>query len=163
MIKTQVQLPDELYHTAKAIAEQREWSLAEVVRRGIECMALAYPLRPDHKLWELPILKEEDFRHDLISSISRHWQRGLNSGQSSPAQNRHQFVAQLTESGFRVAQCGGGLSSAAFWHRKRLPCLVPRRSISSSIRLRTSNFFRDQSGAIRSSWPPSPVRRWMRM
>jgi hypothetical protein len=32
MIKTQVQLPDELYRTAKAIAEQREWSLAEVMR-----------------------------------------------------------------------------------------------------------------------------------
>ena len=31
MIKTQVQLPDELYYKAKAIAEQREWSLAEVV------------------------------------------------------------------------------------------------------------------------------------
>jgi hypothetical protein len=34
MIKTQVQLPDELYYKAKAIAEQREWSLAEIVRRG---------------------------------------------------------------------------------------------------------------------------------
>ena len=44
MIKTQVQLPDQLYYKAKAIAEQREWSLAEVVRRGIEYMALAYPV-----------------------------------------------------------------------------------------------------------------------
>jgi hypothetical protein len=61
MIKTQVQLPDELYYTAKAIAEQREWSLAEVVRRGIECMALAYPLRPAAKKWTLPMLKSGDF------------------------------------------------------------------------------------------------------
>ncbi len=65
MIKTQVQLPDELYHTAKAIAEQREWSLAEVVRRGIEHMALAYPLRPSTKAWELPMLKGENFRPDF--------------------------------------------------------------------------------------------------
>ncbi len=62
MIKTQIQLPDELYHTAKAIAEQREWSLAEVVRRGIEHMALAYPLRTTTKKWELPVLKEAHFR-----------------------------------------------------------------------------------------------------
>ena len=33
MINPRVQLADELYRTAKAIAEQREWSLAEVVRR----------------------------------------------------------------------------------------------------------------------------------
>ena len=62
MIKTQVQLPDELYYKAKAIAEQREWSLAEVVRRGIEHMALAYPVRPSTKPWVLPVLKSGDFR-----------------------------------------------------------------------------------------------------
>ena len=61
MIKTQVQLPDELYYKAKAIAEQREWSLAEVVRRGIEHMALAYPVRTS-KEWALPVLKKGDFR-----------------------------------------------------------------------------------------------------
>ncbi len=65
MIKTQVQLPDELYRTAKAIAEQREWSLAEVVRRGIEYMALAYPLRTTAKPWELPMLKGAHFRPDF--------------------------------------------------------------------------------------------------
>lgn len=65
MIKTQVQLPDELYHTAKAIAEQREWSLAEVVRRGLEHMALAYPVRASKEPWELPVLKSGDFRPDF--------------------------------------------------------------------------------------------------
>ena len=65
MIKIEVQLPDELYRTAKAIAEQREWSLAEVVRRGIECMALAYPLRTTAKPWTLPMLKEDHFRADF--------------------------------------------------------------------------------------------------
>ena len=63
--KTQVQLPEELYRTAKAIAEQREWSLAEVVRRGIEPMALAYHLRTTVKPWTLPLLKEAHFRPDF--------------------------------------------------------------------------------------------------
>jgi hypothetical protein len=61
MIKTQVQLPDQLYYKAKAIAEQREWSLAEVVRRGIEYMALVYPVTETAVAWELPVLKGEVF------------------------------------------------------------------------------------------------------
>lgn len=43
MIKTQVQIPDELYYKAKRIAEEREWSLAEVMRRGLEYMARTHP------------------------------------------------------------------------------------------------------------------------
>lgn len=65
MIKTQVQLPDELYQTAKAIAKQREWSLAEVLRRGIEHMALAYPLKEHSKPWKLPLLHESQFRPEF--------------------------------------------------------------------------------------------------
>jgi hypothetical protein len=65
MIKTQVQLPDELYYKAKAIADQREWSLAEVVRRGLEHMALTYPVRASAKQWVLPVLKSGDFRPNI--------------------------------------------------------------------------------------------------
>ena len=61
MIKTQVQLPDQLYYKAKAIAEQREWSLAEVVRRGIEYMALAYPVKDGTQGWDIPILSGNAF------------------------------------------------------------------------------------------------------
>jgi hypothetical protein len=61
MIKTQIQLPDELYKTAKAIAAQREWSLAEVIRRGIEHMAIAYPLSEGGANWALPVLRAEQF------------------------------------------------------------------------------------------------------
>lgn len=61
MIKTQVQLPDELYYTAKAIAEQREWSLAEVIRRGLEHMAIAYPVNKQGTEWTLPVLPAEFF------------------------------------------------------------------------------------------------------
>lgn len=38
MIRTQVQIPNELYASAKRVAERREISLAEVVRRGLEYM-----------------------------------------------------------------------------------------------------------------------------
>jgi hypothetical protein len=61
MIKTQVQLPDDLYYTAKAIALQREWSLAEVIRRGLEHMAVAYPVSSDPSSWELPVLEADAF------------------------------------------------------------------------------------------------------
>lgn len=84
MIKTQVQLPDELYHTAKAIAEQREWSLAEVVRRGIEQMALMYPVRPVGKPWVLPKLTGAHFRSDadqldLRTLVEHDEMRGIES------------------------------------------------------------------------------------
>jgi hypothetical protein len=61
VIKTQVQLPDHLYYKAKAIAEQREWSLAEVVRRGIEYMASAYPVDTTIEEWQIPILERSAF------------------------------------------------------------------------------------------------------
>ena len=61
MIKTQIQLPDQLYHQAKAIAEQREWSLAEVVRRGIEHMAVVYPVTETASGWKMPVLKSDAF------------------------------------------------------------------------------------------------------
>jgi hypothetical protein len=43
MIKTQVQLPDRLYREAKRVAAEREMSLAEVIRRGLEYITAAYP------------------------------------------------------------------------------------------------------------------------
>lgn len=36
MVRTQIQLPDELYRRAKQVARQREISLAEMTRRGLE-------------------------------------------------------------------------------------------------------------------------------
>jgi hypothetical protein len=65
MIKTQVQRPDELCHTAKAIAEPREWSISEVMRRGTEHMALTYPLRTTVKPWAIPLLKVRHFRPEF--------------------------------------------------------------------------------------------------
>lgn len=55
MIKTQIQMPDELYRAAKDLARRREMSLAELVRRGLEYMLAVYPPLPDHPpKWEPP-------------------------------------------------------------------------------------------------------------
>lgn len=55
MIKTQIQLPDALYREAKRVAEEREMSLAEVVRRGLEYITQAYPALAGKKEdWKLP-------------------------------------------------------------------------------------------------------------
>jgi len=54
MVKTQVQLPDALYKEAKRIAREREISLAEVIRRGIEYMAQVYPKLQSSQAWVPP-------------------------------------------------------------------------------------------------------------
>jgi len=55
MIKTQVQLPDDLYSEAKRVAREREISLAEVMRRGLEYIVKVYPpIRPHQREWTPP-------------------------------------------------------------------------------------------------------------
>jgi hypothetical protein len=43
MVKTQIQLPNELYERVKQLAKQKEWSLAETLRRGAELLLQQYP------------------------------------------------------------------------------------------------------------------------
>jgi hypothetical protein len=55
MIKTQVQIPDELFDKAKRVAAAKEWSFAEIVRRGLEYMTRVNPPRRESaKRWRLP-------------------------------------------------------------------------------------------------------------
>jgi len=56
MIKTQIQLPDRLYREAKRVAEEREISLAEVLRRGVEYITRVYPPlnATEGHAWKLP-------------------------------------------------------------------------------------------------------------
>jgi hypothetical protein len=55
MIKTQVQLPDRLYREAKRVAGEREISLAEVLRRGVEYIVRTYPrLEEGPRPWTPP-------------------------------------------------------------------------------------------------------------
>ena len=55
MTRTQIQLPDQLYQRAKAFAAERELSLAEITRRGLELFLDRYPqsLAPSAQ-WCLP-------------------------------------------------------------------------------------------------------------
>ena len=43
MVRTQIQIPDPLYREVRRIAAQQEWSVTEVVRRGLETMTRLYP------------------------------------------------------------------------------------------------------------------------
>jgi hypothetical protein len=55
MIKTQIQIPDELFQRAKAVAAAREWFFAELVRRGLEYMTVVNPPgRVPGNEWRLP-------------------------------------------------------------------------------------------------------------
>ena len=54
MIKAQVQLSDELYKEAKRIARERQMSLVEVIRRGIEYMSMVYPPLASTQAWSPP-------------------------------------------------------------------------------------------------------------
>ncbi len=55
MTRTQIQLPDDLYRRAKTFARQRELSLAEMTRRGLELFLARFPDPPGevHE-WQLP-------------------------------------------------------------------------------------------------------------
>lgn len=55
MTRTQIQLPDDLHRRAKRFAAEREISLAEITRRGIELFLGRFPAsRPEPKGWQLP-------------------------------------------------------------------------------------------------------------
>lgn len=55
MTRTQIQLPDEVYQRAKRLAELREISMAELVRRGLELILSQYPEPEQVKRdWRLP-------------------------------------------------------------------------------------------------------------
>jgi hypothetical protein len=55
MTRTQIQLPDELYERAKSLAAEKEISLAEIARRGIELFLARFPQEaPQGKGWRLP-------------------------------------------------------------------------------------------------------------
>ena len=55
MRRTQIQLPDDLYRRVKQFAAEREVSLAEIIRRGIEMLLDRYPSAGEPNTdWSLP-------------------------------------------------------------------------------------------------------------
>jgi hypothetical protein len=64
MVKTQIQLPDCLYREAKRVAAERELSLAEVLRRGVDYITRVYPplTAKGGVVWELPAAVRTNLR-----------------------------------------------------------------------------------------------------
>ncbi|TDU66205.1 hypothetical protein EI77_03944 [Prosthecobacter fusiformis] len=60
MTKTQIQVPEELFHELRTFAKQREWSLAETFRRGAELLLQVYPDPPTGPApaWSPPTSKQ---------------------------------------------------------------------------------------------------------
>lgn len=55
MIKTQIQLPNTLYKQLKNVASEREWSLAETLRRAAELFLATQPsVTKRSGGWKLP-------------------------------------------------------------------------------------------------------------
>lgn len=55
MVRTQIQLPDSLYRKARDLASQREISMAELLRRGLEYMlSTAGSPCGEAEQWSLP-------------------------------------------------------------------------------------------------------------
>jgi len=56
MVRTQIQLPDQLYREVQRVARDQEWSIAEVIRRGAESVIRAYPAlkQKSPSGWKLP-------------------------------------------------------------------------------------------------------------
>lgn len=54
MDRAQIQLPDTLYEEVKRVAREREMSLAEVVRLGLEYVKRAYPAVGNERSWAPP-------------------------------------------------------------------------------------------------------------
>ncbi|MCE7938913.1 hypothetical protein DCC79_14155 [bacterium] len=54
MVRTQVQLPDDVYDRAKRLAEAREISLADLMRRGLEHILSVDAPPETPTAWNLP-------------------------------------------------------------------------------------------------------------
>lgn len=65
MIRTQIQMPDQLFQRAKRFAEARETSLAELTRRGLELLLDRWPENPVRKSWTLPVIDSGGMRLPL--------------------------------------------------------------------------------------------------
>lgn len=55
MIKTQIQVPEDLFRDVRSFARAREWSLAETFRRGAELLLEVYDGSPQDSPWVPPV------------------------------------------------------------------------------------------------------------
>ena len=58
MTRTQIQLPEPLFKRLERIAAARDWSLAELIRRGMEVYAGSCPeTGTESHGWTMPVLR----------------------------------------------------------------------------------------------------------
>lgn len=75
MIRTQIQLPDDIYAKSKALSKQRQISLAELTRRGLEYMISVYSEETPRETWTLPEPRSLGWRNlndEELKAASRH-------------------------------------------------------------------------------------------
>ena len=78
MIRTQIQLPDDLHERAKQLAEEKEISLAEIVRRGLEYLLMIYPPNRAPKAgWKLDPPANTRLKSDPFADPD--WRMSVNS------------------------------------------------------------------------------------
>ncbi len=66
MIRTQIQLPDDLYRRAKRYGAAREMSLAEMTRRGLELLLDRVAPEPSSEsAWRLPAVNGNGLKIEL--------------------------------------------------------------------------------------------------
>lgn len=73
MIRTQIQLPDELYAQAKKLCEEKEISFAEFARRGVEHMTRVFKASSQEN-WTPPKpqpLGWNDFSEDQLKELAQ--------------------------------------------------------------------------------------------
>ena len=79
MVKTQVQIPDELFKEAKRVAAAKEWSFAELVRRGLEQMTRRHPASEGPEGgWSLPAAVDLGLTEDPFAEEG--WREEVNLG-----------------------------------------------------------------------------------
>lgn len=85
MIKTQIQIPDELYRRVKQLAESQEWSLAETLRRAAELLlAVRSPgIDVNRVPWRLDPPANTQLRVDPFADPDWRMQANLGSGASA--------------------------------------------------------------------------------
>ena len=78
MVKTQIQIPDELYRRVKRLAEAQEWTLAETLRRGAELLLASRPLPRTSGRWTLQPPANTQLRVDPFADPA--WRDDANLG-----------------------------------------------------------------------------------
>ncbi len=58
MTRTQIQLPEPLFERLRSIAQIRDISLAELIRRGMELYVMTCPeVKSPAQTWKMPVLR----------------------------------------------------------------------------------------------------------